>query len=88
MDGKIEQHVCIKFCMKLSKSTTLEACEAFDEHSLSRTAVFEWHSHFKASRVSVEDERLGRPSIKYKREISYKPVTSAKSENLFPVSKM
>jgi hypothetical protein len=29
---------------------------------LSRAAVFEWHSCFKAGRVSVEDERSGRPS--------------------------
>jgi hypothetical protein len=38
-------------------------CKAFGEHSLSRTAVFEWHSRFKAGRVSVEDDELsGRPS--------------------------
>jgi hypothetical protein len=37
--------------------------EAFGEHSLSWTAVFEWHSRFKASWVSIEDEeRSGRPS--------------------------
>jgi hypothetical protein len=37
--------------------------EAFAEHSLSWTVVFEWHSRFKAGRVSVEDdERSGRPS--------------------------
>jgi hypothetical protein len=46
MDGKIEQHVCIKFCMKLSKSAT-ETPEmvhkAFGEYSLSRTVVSEWH---------------------------------------------
>jgi hypothetical protein len=51
MDGKIEQHVCINFCVKFGKSTTatLEMlCEAFGEHSLSQTAVFEWHSGFKA----------------------------------------
>jgi hypothetical protein len=44
MDGKIEQRVCIKFCMKLNKSITetLEMLrEAFGEHSLSWTAVFE-----------------------------------------------
>jgi hypothetical protein len=44
MDGKIEQRVCIKFCMKLGKSATetLEMLrEASGEHSLSRTAVFE-----------------------------------------------
>jgi hypothetical protein len=44
MDGKIKQRVCIKFCVKLSKSTTktLEMYyEAFGERSLSLTAVFE-----------------------------------------------
>jgi hypothetical protein len=44
MDGKIEQRACIKFCVKLSKSATktLEMLhEAFGEHSLSRTTVFE-----------------------------------------------
>jgi DNA-binding transcriptional ArsR family regulator len=38
-------------------------CEAFGEHSLSHIAVFEWHSGFKPSQVSAEDdERSGRPS--------------------------
>jgi hypothetical protein len=44
MDSKIEQCVCIKFCMKLSKYAmeTLEMLhEAFGEHSLSWTAYFE-----------------------------------------------
>jgi hypothetical protein len=66
MDGKIKQRVCFKFCVKLGKSAseTLEMLhEAFGEHSLSRTAVSEWHSCFKAGRVSVEDdEHSGRPS--------------------------
>jgi hypothetical protein len=66
MDGKIKQHVCIKFSVKLGKSITetLEMlCEAFGEHSLSWTAVFERHSRFKASRVSVgDDEHSGQPS--------------------------
>jgi predicted Na+-dependent transporter len=56
MDGKIEQHVCIKFCVKLgiSATETLEMFrEAFGEHSLSRTAVFKWNSCFRAGRVSV-----------------------------------
>jgi hypothetical protein len=59
MDSKIEQCVCIKFCMKLGKSATetLEMlCEAFGEHSLSWTVVFEWHSHFKAGQLSVEED--------------------------------
>jgi hypothetical protein len=64
LDDKIEQRVCIKFCVKLGKSPieTLEMLrEAFGERSLSRTAVFEWHSRFKAGRVSVDDNRSGRP---------------------------
>jgi hypothetical protein len=47
--------------VKLGKSTakTLEMlCEAFGEHSLSRTVVFEWHSRFKAGQMSVEDDEL------------------------------
>jgi hypothetical protein len=51
MDDKIEQRVCIKFYVKLSKSATktLEMlCEVFGKHSLSWTVVSEWHSHFKA----------------------------------------
>jgi hypothetical protein len=44
MGGKIEQCVCIKFHVRLGKSgtETLEMLpEAFGEHSLSRTVVFE-----------------------------------------------
>jgi hypothetical protein len=63
MDGKIEQCVCKKFCVQLGKSTikTLEMLfEAFGEHFLSQTVVFEWHSSFKAGQVSVEDDKLSR----------------------------
>jgi hypothetical protein len=52
LDYKIKQRVCIKFCVKLGKSVTetLEMLrEAFGEHSLSWTVVFEWHSRFKAN---------------------------------------
>jgi hypothetical protein len=66
MDGKLEQRVCIKFCVKLCKSNTgtLEMLrEVFGEHSLSWTDVFEWHPCFKGGRVSVEDdERSGQSS--------------------------
>jgi hypothetical protein len=44
MDDKIKQRVCITFCMKLGKSATEPPemfREAFGEHSLTRTAVFE-----------------------------------------------
>jgi hypothetical protein len=39
------------FCVKLDKSATKTPemlCEVLGEYSLSRTVVFEWHSHFKA----------------------------------------
>jgi hypothetical protein len=54
--------------MKLGKSTTktLEMLgEASGEHSLSQTVVFEWHSHFKASQVSVEDDIQGDQAPTY-----------------------
>jgi hypothetical protein len=47
MDGKIDQCVSIKFCMKVGKSATKTfgmLREAFGEHSLSQIAFFEWHS--------------------------------------------
>jgi hypothetical protein len=66
MDGKIKECVCIKFCMELGKTIakTLEMlCEAFGEHSLCLTAVFEWQSLFMAGQVSVEDDECSvRPS--------------------------
>jgi hypothetical protein len=61
MNGKIELPGCIKFRVKLVEyaTKTLEMFrEAFGKHSLSRT----WLSRFKVGRVSVEDERSGRPS--------------------------
>jgi hypothetical protein len=72
-NGNIEQCVCIKFCVKLSKSSTetLEMLhETFGEHLLSQAAVFILHSRFKAGRVSVEDE-----------ESSERPSTSITTEN-------
>jgi hypothetical protein len=53
MVGKIKQRVCVKFCVELGKSPTETIQmlrEAFGEYSLSRTAVFEWDSRFKAGR--------------------------------------
>jgi hypothetical protein len=52
--------------VKFSKSTTktLEMLrEAFGQHSLRQTAVFEWYSCYKAGRVLVEDDKCsGRRS--------------------------
>jgi hypothetical protein len=64
MDGKFEQRVCIKFCVKLGKSATetLEMlCEAFGEHSLSRTAVFNG-IHVSRTVECQLKERSGRSS--------------------------
>jgi hypothetical protein len=81
LDGKIKQHFCIKFCMKLAKFTnkTLEMLhEAFGEHSLSRQWFFEWHSRFKAGQVSVQDDKCsGRPSTSKKLKILKKFETSS-----------
>jgi hypothetical protein len=43
---------------KSTANTREMLCETFGEHSLSRTAVFEWHSRFKAGQVSVEDDKV------------------------------
>jgi hypothetical protein len=52
--------------VKLGKSTTeiLEMLyEANKKHSLRRSEVLEWHSRFKAGRVSLEDDKRSvRPS--------------------------
>jgi hypothetical protein len=63
MDGIIEQRICIKFCLKLSKSaneTHDMVRETFGQHSLSRTMFFERHSRLGADGMSVEDGRRSR----------------------------
>jgi hypothetical protein len=76
--------------VKLSKSATksLEMLrEAFGEHSFSWTAVFEWHSHFKAGRMSVEDDKpkLSKLSVHFffdlVRELSDTPLVPLMSFN-------
>jgi transposase len=57
--------------------------EAFGEHSLRRTPVFEWHSRFKAGRASAEDdERSGRPSTLKTTETAEKESKSQKRRPL------
>jgi hypothetical protein len=63
LDGKTEQHVCIKFCMKFGRSVTktLEMfLEAFGKYSLSHTVVSEWHSRPKAGYMSFEEDEHSR----------------------------
>jgi hypothetical protein len=65
MDGKIKQRVCIKVCVKLSKSnikTPEMLREAFGEHSLSRRADFEWNSCFKVTKHQQNDRKFRKNS--------------------------
>jgi hypothetical protein len=61
MDVLKEQHVCIKFCQKLGKTAT-ETYEmlqqAFRVTALSWSKTFEWFSHFKNGRTSIDDDRF------------------------------
>ncbi|UYV84059.1 hypothetical protein LAZ67_X001016 [Cordylochernes scorpioides] len=67
MEQKLKQRICIEFCVKLQISAT-ETFEmlnkAFPNNAPKRTTVFEWHSRFKAGRISIEDDpRQGRPTF-------------------------
>jgi len=60
-----EQRACIKFCFKLGKTAT-ECYEmlktAFGEQALGCSQAFQWFSHFKADRTSIDDdEHFGWP---------------------------
>ena len=54
-----EQRACIKFCFKLGKTAT-ECYEmlktAFGEQALGCSQAFQWFSHFKADRTSIDDD--------------------------------
>ncbi|UYV72352.1 hypothetical protein LAZ67_9002754 [Cordylochernes scorpioides] len=65
MEKKLKQRICIELRVKLQISAT-ETFEmlnkAFPNDAPKRTTVFEWHSRFKAGRISIEDDpRQGRP---------------------------
>lgn len=65
MSNKPEQHVFIKFCIKLGKSAT-ETFEmikkAFKNEAMTRSKTFEWHKRFIEDReATCDDFRIGRP---------------------------
>ncbi|UYV76496.1 K02A2.6-like [Cordylochernes scorpioides] len=67
MEKKLKRRICIEFCGKLQISAT-ETFEmlnkTFPNDAPKRTTVFEWHSRFKAGRISIEDDpRQGRPKF-------------------------
>ncbi|UYV71886.1 hypothetical protein LAZ67_9000881 [Cordylochernes scorpioides] len=67
MEQKLKQRICIEFCVKLqiSATDTFEMLnKAFPNNAPKRTTVFEWHSRFKAGRISIEDDpRQGHPTF-------------------------
>ena len=58
--------MAIKFCCKVdfSATKTVEMIQkAYDDATLSRTTIFEWHERCREGRESVkDDERSGRPT--------------------------
>ncbi|UYV73050.1 hypothetical protein LAZ67_10001670 [Cordylochernes scorpioides] len=67
MEQKLKQRICREFCVKLqiSPTETFEMLnKAFPNDAPKRTTVFEWHSRFKAGRISIEDDpRQGYPKF-------------------------
>jgi len=62
----VEQHVNVKFCVKLGKSATEtydSLNKVYGDECLSHTLVFEWFKRFKEGREEIgEDQRPGCPS--------------------------
>jgi len=62
----VEQHVNVKFCVKLGKSATETynlLKKVYDDECLSYTQVFEWFKGFKEGREEIgDDQRPGQPS--------------------------
>ena len=62
----VEQHVNVKFCVKLGKSTTETYSllkKVYGDECLCRTQVFEWLERFKEGREEIgDDQRPGHPS--------------------------
>ena len=60
----IKQRINVKFCVKLGKmaTETLMLRDVYEDSSMSRTRVFEWHKQFVEGRGDVEDDpKSGRP---------------------------
>ena len=63
----LEQRINIKFCVKIGKSvseTLALLTVAYDEYTMKKLSVFEWHRRFKEGREDVQDDpRSGQPCI-------------------------
>lgn len=66
MTERIDQRICIKFCMKLGHSsaeTIRMIKKAFKDEAMSDAQIKFWYRRFKLGQKSVEsDPRSGRPS--------------------------
>ena len=66
MNEKIEQRICLKFCIanRISCAESLKMLQkAYGESTLSKTRAYEWYSALKSGRDVVKDlSRSGRPS--------------------------
>jgi hypothetical protein len=59
MTDVMEQRICIKFCLKLSKmpsETQRMLKEAFGDNGLGKMQTHDWFKHFKNRWMSVDDE--------------------------------
>jgi hypothetical protein len=72
MEEKVQQPLCIDFCLRLGKTgaETYEKLQAaLGESCLSRSKIFEWYSRFKSGRQSFEDDpHSGRPYTSHTEE--------------------
>ena len=66
MKKKIEERVCLKFCVPngITATKSLKMLQkGFGESTLSRMQVFEWHKAFSEGHESVENlSHVSRPS--------------------------
>ena len=67
MTKQVEQQICIKFCMKLERSSvkTIQMIQkAFRDDAMTAEQIKLWHKCFKDGQESVEsDPCSGRPAI-------------------------
>ena len=69
----IERRINLKFLVRLGKTPTEtfnSLQEVYEEATMSRTRIFEWHKRFREGREDVEDDpRSGRPTTSRTNEI-------------------
>lgn len=76
MEEKIEQRICIKFCVKnaITRSDTLKMLQkCYGDATLSKTRVNDWYGRVESGRADVHDDvKTGRPSTSKTEEIIQK----------------